>query len=225
MSVQSPTPIPLPPHAIQLVANRIRLHAVRMVARQGLGYLGQALSSAELMATLFASYLRSGLDEITLRLARAAALGRGRARRLRPAPRCPSADLRPGVGGIRLDRSPGRRARPGRGRGGARRRARKPQARGGRRGHLHAARPGLPPARRRRRLPGAVPLPAAVVQPAATGSPDRPVYRTLHRRLSAASCRRPVGSGPRSARHSPPRLASCRSGWRRRRRCRHSAGE
>lgn len=66
MRVQSTRPAPLPPRAIQLVAHRIRLHAVRMVARQGLGYLGQALSSAELMATLFTSYLRSGLDHFVL---------------------------------------------------------------------------------------------------------------------------------------------------------------
>ncbi|HZD38241.1 MAG TPA: 1-deoxy-D-xylulose-5-phosphate synthase N-terminal domain-containing protein [Actinomycetes bacterium] len=66
MRVQSTGPAPPPPRAIQLVAHRIRLHAVRMVARQGLGYLGQALSSAELMATLFTSYLRSGLDHFVL---------------------------------------------------------------------------------------------------------------------------------------------------------------
>ena len=59
-------PAPLPPEAVGLVANRIRLHAVRMVARQGLGYLGQALSAAELMAALFTSYLRSGLDHFVL---------------------------------------------------------------------------------------------------------------------------------------------------------------
>jgi transketolase len=37
------------------LALRIRLRAVRMVARQGFGYLGQALSSAEQVAAVFAS--------------------------------------------------------------------------------------------------------------------------------------------------------------------------
>ncbi|HZD67921.1 MAG TPA: 1-deoxy-D-xylulose-5-phosphate synthase N-terminal domain-containing protein [Actinomycetes bacterium] len=66
MAVPSTPPPPLPPRAVRLVAGRIRLHAVRMVARQGLGYLGQALSSAELMAALFTSYLRAGLDHFVL---------------------------------------------------------------------------------------------------------------------------------------------------------------
>jgi transketolase len=57
---------PPPPSRVQFVADRVRLHAVRMVARQGLGYLGQALSSAELMAALFTSYLRAGLDHFVV---------------------------------------------------------------------------------------------------------------------------------------------------------------
>ncbi len=48
----------------------------------------------------------------------------------------------------------------------------------------------------------------AELRSAAMGSPDRPAYRTLHRRLSAARCRRLLGSGPRSVRRSPPRLVT-----------------
>jgi len=48
------------------LAARIRLHAARMVAREGLGYLGQALSSAELLATLFGSFFRPGHDHFVL---------------------------------------------------------------------------------------------------------------------------------------------------------------
>ncbi|MQA84749.1 MAG: transketolase [Streptosporangiales bacterium] len=47
-------------------AARIRLRAVRMVGKQGFGYLGQALSSAELMAVLFTEHLRSGIDRFVL---------------------------------------------------------------------------------------------------------------------------------------------------------------
>jgi transketolase len=45
------------------LALRIRLRAVRMVAPQGFGYLGQALSSAEQVAAVFAS-ARPGVDRI-----------------------------------------------------------------------------------------------------------------------------------------------------------------
>lgn len=45
------------------LALRIRLRAVRMVAPQGFGYLGQALSSAEQVAAVFAS-ARPGLDRL-----------------------------------------------------------------------------------------------------------------------------------------------------------------
>ncbi len=45
------------------LALRIRLRAVRMVAPQGFGYLGQALSSAEQVAAAFAS-ARPGLDRL-----------------------------------------------------------------------------------------------------------------------------------------------------------------
>jgi transketolase len=41
---------------VQSFAERIRLSAVRMVAPHGFGYLGQALSSAELLAGLFSIY-------------------------------------------------------------------------------------------------------------------------------------------------------------------------
>lgn len=46
------------------LAHRIRLHALRMVARHGFGYLGQALSSAELIATLYANHYRPDRDEL-----------------------------------------------------------------------------------------------------------------------------------------------------------------
>lgn len=45
------------------LAAAIRLRAVGMVARLGLGYLGQALSSAEIVAALFAA-LRPGTDRL-----------------------------------------------------------------------------------------------------------------------------------------------------------------
>ncbi len=45
------------------LALRIRLRAVRMVAPQGFGYLGQALSSAEQVAAIFAA-ARPGLDRL-----------------------------------------------------------------------------------------------------------------------------------------------------------------
>jgi len=45
------------------LALRIRLRAVRMVAPQGFGYLGQALSSAEQVAAVFAT-ARPGLDRL-----------------------------------------------------------------------------------------------------------------------------------------------------------------
>jgi transketolase len=45
------------------LALRIRLRAVRMVAPQGFGYLGQALSSAEQVAAVFAA-ARPGVDQL-----------------------------------------------------------------------------------------------------------------------------------------------------------------
>ena len=45
------------------LATLIRLHAVRMVAPQGFGYLGQALSSAEEVAALFTA-ARPGVDRL-----------------------------------------------------------------------------------------------------------------------------------------------------------------
>jgi transketolase len=51
---------------VQRLAHRIRLHAVRMVARHGFGYLGQALSSAELVATLCTDFWRPGTDRLVL---------------------------------------------------------------------------------------------------------------------------------------------------------------
>jgi transketolase len=48
------------------VARRIRRHAVRMVGITGLGYLGQATSSAEMFAVLYCSVLRHGVDRFVL---------------------------------------------------------------------------------------------------------------------------------------------------------------
>ena len=52
---------------VRRLATRIRLNATRMVAIQGFGYLGQALSSAEIFATLFGGgVLRHGHDRFVL---------------------------------------------------------------------------------------------------------------------------------------------------------------
>jgi transketolase len=44
----------------------VRRHAVRMVAAHGLGYLGQALSSAELMSALLVDQIRAGVDRLVV---------------------------------------------------------------------------------------------------------------------------------------------------------------
>jgi transketolase len=51
---------------LRRIATRIRLHATEMIAIQGFGYLGQAFSSAEIMAVLFGSLLRPGYDRFVL---------------------------------------------------------------------------------------------------------------------------------------------------------------
>jgi len=48
------------------VASRIRSRAVGMVAARGLGYLGQALSSAEIFAALYTSVFRPGVDRLVI---------------------------------------------------------------------------------------------------------------------------------------------------------------
>jgi transketolase len=54
-------------HSLARLAARIRLNAARMVAIEGFGYLGQALSSAEIFATLFGgSGVRFGRDRFVL---------------------------------------------------------------------------------------------------------------------------------------------------------------
>ena len=94
------------------LAAQIRLRAVKMVAPHGFGYLGQALSSAELLAALFAGPYRADHDTLVCSPGHyiigvfAAAARAGHARR-------PSAgDLRPGRLGAGGDRD---RAIPGRG--------------------------------------------------------------------------------------------------------------
>ena len=55
------------PRKLRQLAARIRLQATRMVAIQGFGYLGQALSSAEIFAVLFGGgFVRPGRDRFVL---------------------------------------------------------------------------------------------------------------------------------------------------------------
>ena len=55
------------PQKLRQLAARIRLQATRMVAIQGFGYLGQALSSAEIFAVLFGGgFVRRGRDRFVL---------------------------------------------------------------------------------------------------------------------------------------------------------------
>lgn len=48
------------------LADRIRLHAVRMVAPHGFGYLGQVLSSAEILAALYGRHYEPDRDELVV---------------------------------------------------------------------------------------------------------------------------------------------------------------
>ncbi|HEY2043639.1 MAG TPA: 1-deoxy-D-xylulose-5-phosphate synthase N-terminal domain-containing protein [Jatrophihabitans sp.] len=54
-----------PPEELHRLATAIRLRAVEMVSAHGLGYLGQALSSAEEFAALY-SVSRAGIDRIVV---------------------------------------------------------------------------------------------------------------------------------------------------------------
>lgn len=51
---------------LSAAADRIRLRAVRMIAPHGFGYLGQALSSAELVAALFAEHYDRERDDLVI---------------------------------------------------------------------------------------------------------------------------------------------------------------
>lgn len=51
---------------LRAFADRIRLSAVRMVAPQGFGYLGQALSSAEIFATVYSNAYRPDDDQMVV---------------------------------------------------------------------------------------------------------------------------------------------------------------
>ncbi len=52
---------------LQRIATQVRLNALRMVAIQGFGYLGQALSSAEIFAVLFGGgFVREGRDRFVI---------------------------------------------------------------------------------------------------------------------------------------------------------------
>ncbi|MCB1274076.1 MAG: transketolase [Leucobacter sp.] len=51
---------------LQQVAHRLRLHALKMVAPHGFGYLGQVLSAAELFAVVYGEHLRPGQDKIVI---------------------------------------------------------------------------------------------------------------------------------------------------------------
>jgi transketolase len=52
------------PYDLDRFADRVRLHAVRMVAPHGFGYLGQALSSAETLAALYLTAYRPERDQM-----------------------------------------------------------------------------------------------------------------------------------------------------------------
>ncbi len=54
------------PTRLGALADRIRLRAVRMVAPHGFGYLGQALSSAELFAALFTDHYDKDRDDLVV---------------------------------------------------------------------------------------------------------------------------------------------------------------
>lgn len=59
--------LPLKADELRRLAAQIRLNALRMVAIQGFGYLGQAFSSAEIFAVLFGGgFLRFGKDRFVL---------------------------------------------------------------------------------------------------------------------------------------------------------------
>jgi transketolase len=51
---------------LERAADLLRLRAVRMVASHGFGYLGQVLSSAEMMAVVFSEAFRPGVDELVV---------------------------------------------------------------------------------------------------------------------------------------------------------------
>jgi transketolase len=55
---------PLPAADLRRLATAIRLRAVEMVAPQGYGYLGQALSAAEQYAAVYGAALRPGTDRV-----------------------------------------------------------------------------------------------------------------------------------------------------------------
>jgi transketolase len=52
--------------ALRRLATRIRMRSTDRVAIQGFGYLGQALSSAEIFAVLFGGAMRYGIDRFVL---------------------------------------------------------------------------------------------------------------------------------------------------------------
>jgi transketolase len=56
--------ITLQADTVRRFADGVRLRAVRMVAPHGFGYLGQALSSAEIFATLYQQFHRPGRDQL-----------------------------------------------------------------------------------------------------------------------------------------------------------------
>jgi len=64
---ERPAGLPLDAPGLRRLAAQIRLHATRMVAIQGFGYLGQALSSAEIFAVLFGGgVVRFGRDRLVV---------------------------------------------------------------------------------------------------------------------------------------------------------------
>lgn len=66
LSGPGPAPLTTDPATLAATARRIRGHAVRMIAIAGMGYLGQATSSAELFAVLYRAVMRHGVDRFVL---------------------------------------------------------------------------------------------------------------------------------------------------------------
>jgi transketolase len=60
----APSARPPAPADLRRLATAIRLHAIRMVAPHGFGYLGQALSAAEQYAAVYGAALRPGTDRV-----------------------------------------------------------------------------------------------------------------------------------------------------------------
>lgn len=56
----------MPEPDLSRLADKLRLRALRMIAPHGFGYLGQVLSSAEILASLYGRHFRPGIDKIVI---------------------------------------------------------------------------------------------------------------------------------------------------------------